>query len=164
MVGAGGDRRSHADGGADTSIINLTLPKAQAALGMSDATRGWVVTAYTLTFGGLLLLGGRVAGLLGRRRVFLIGLIRFAAASALGGIAPTAEVLFAARALQGVFAALLAAAGSTTLEAHLTGYRIAFTVAAVFFAAALLVITLATHQARRPRPTSATAAVHNPPP
>ena len=64
----------------DTSIINLALPKAQAALGMSDATRGWVVTAYTLTFGGLLLLGGRVADLLGRRRVFLIGLIGFAAA------------------------------------------------------------------------------------
>ena len=54
----------------DTSIINLVLPKAQAALTMSDATRGWVVTAYTLTFGGLLLLGGRIADLLGRRRIF----------------------------------------------------------------------------------------------
>lgn len=94
----------------DTSIINLALPKAQAALGMSDETRGWVVTAYTLTFGGLLLLGGRIADLLGRRRIFLIGLIGFAAASALGGIAPTAGVLFAARALQGVFATLLAPA------------------------------------------------------
>jgi len=97
----------------DTSIINLALPKAQAALGMSDATRGWVVTAYTLAFGGLLLLGGRVADLMGRRRVFLVGLVGlvgFAAASALGGLAPTAGVLFAARALQGVFAALLAPA------------------------------------------------------
>jgi len=88
----------------DTSIINLALPRAQAALGMSDATRGWVVTAYTLTFGALLLLGGRVADLLGRRRIFLDGLIGFAATSALGGLAPTAGVLFAARALQGVFA------------------------------------------------------------
>jgi len=111
----------------DTSIINLALPKAQAALGMSDATRGWVVTAYTLTFGGLFLLGGRVADLLGRRRVFLIGLIGFAAASALGGIAPTAEVLFAARALQGVFAALLAPAAlslvSTTFVEDRSGPR-----------------------------------------
>jgi len=100
----------------DTSIINLTLPQAQAALGMSDATRGWVVTAYTLTFGALLLLGGRVADLLGRRRIFLIGLIGFAAASALGGIAPTAGMLFAARALQGVFAALLAPAALSLIS------------------------------------------------
>ncbi len=81
----------------DTSIINLALPKAQADLGMSTANRGWVITAYTLTFGGRLLLGGRVADLLGRKRI-LIGLIGFAAASALGGIAPNAAVLFTGRA------------------------------------------------------------------
>jgi len=92
----------------DTSIVNLALPRAQAELGMSDATRGWVVTAYTVTFGGLLLLGGRLGDLLGRRRMFLIGMIGFAAASAVGGFAPTAGVLFAARAVQGAFAALLA--------------------------------------------------------
>lgn len=107
----------------DTSIINLALPKAQAALGMTDATRGWVVTAYTLTFGGLLLLGGRVADLLGRRRIFLIGLIGFAAASALGGVAPAAGVLFAARALQGVFAALLAPAALSLVSVTFTEPR-----------------------------------------
>jgi MFS family permease len=100
----------------DTSIINLTLPQAQAALGMSDATHGWVVTAYTLTFGALLLLGGRVTDLLGRRRIFLDGLIGFAATSALGGLAPTAGMLFAARALQGVFAALLAPAALSLIS------------------------------------------------
>lgn len=100
----------------DTSIINLALPKAQAALEMSDATRGWVVTAYTLPFGGLLLLGGRIGDLLGRRRIFLVGLIGFAAASALGGLAPTAGVLFTARALQGVFAALLAPAALSLIS------------------------------------------------
>jgi len=94
----------------DTSIVNLALPRAQAELGMSDATRGWVVTAYTVAFGGLLLLGGRIGDLLGRKRIFLVGLIGFAAASAVGGFAPTAGVLFAARAAQGAFAALLAPA------------------------------------------------------
>ena len=94
----------------DTSIVNLALPKAQAELGMSDTTRGWVVTAYTLAFGGLLLLGGRVGDLAGRKLVFIVGLLGFAVASAVGGLAPTAGVLFAARALQGAFAALLAPA------------------------------------------------------
>jgi len=92
----------------DTSIVNLALPRAQVDLGMSDATRGWVVTAYTVAFGGLLLLGGRIGDLLGRKLVFLVGLLGFAAASAVGGLAATAEVLFVARAAQGVFAALLA--------------------------------------------------------
>lgn len=100
----------------DTSIINLALPKAQAALGMSTATRGWVVTAYTLAFGGLLLLGGRIADLLGRKRIFLIGLLGFAAASALGGVAQNAAMLFAGRALQGVFAALLAPAALSLIS------------------------------------------------
>jgi EmrB/QacA subfamily drug resistance transporter len=94
----------------DTSIVNLALPRAQADLGMSDATRAWVVTAYTVAFGGLLLLGGRIGDLLGRKRMFLIGMIGFAVASAVGGFAATAGVLFAARAAQGAFAALLAPA------------------------------------------------------
>ena len=92
----------------DASIVNIALPSAQADLGISDADRQWVVTAYTLAFGGLLLLGGRIADFVGRKRTFVIGLLGFAAASALGGIASTAALLFAARGLQGAFAALLA--------------------------------------------------------
>jgi EmrB/QacA subfamily drug resistance transporter len=94
----------------DASIVNIALPHAQKALHMSDATRQWALTAYTLTFGGLLLLGGRVADYVGRKRMFLIGLAGFAAASALGGSAQSAGWLFGARAIQGVFAALLAPA------------------------------------------------------
>ncbi|MFY9916553.1 MAG: MFS transporter [Nocardioidaceae bacterium] len=92
----------------DASIVNIALPSAQADLGISDADRQWVVTAYTLAFGGLLLLGGRIADYVGRKRTFIIGLIGFAGASALGGVAGTAGLLFAARGLQGAFAAVLA--------------------------------------------------------
>ncbi|WP_424855001.1 MFS transporter [Streptomyces sp. SAI-170] len=92
----------------DATIVNIALPSAQHALHMSDGNRQWVITAYTLAFGGLLLLGGRIADLVGRRRTFVIGLVGFAAASALGGAATTAGMLFGARALQGVFAAVLA--------------------------------------------------------
>ncbi|MGI8434551.1 MAG: MFS transporter [Nocardioidaceae bacterium] len=92
----------------DASIVNVALPSAQADLGISDADRQWVITAYTLAFGGLLLLGGRIADYVGRKRAFLIGLGGFAVASALGGIASSAGLLFAARGLQGAFAALLA--------------------------------------------------------
>jgi EmrB/QacA subfamily drug resistance transporter len=91
----------------DATIVNIALPSAQAALNGSDGQRQWVITAYTLAFGGLLLLGGRVADRLGRKRTFLIGLAGFAAASALGGAAPNLGVLLGARALQGCFAALL---------------------------------------------------------
>ena len=94
----------------DATIVNVALPTAQRDLGISTADRQWVVTAYTLTFGGLLLLGGRIADYTGRKRTFIIGLIGFAGASALGGLAPTAAWLFAARGLQGAFAALLAPA------------------------------------------------------
>jgi EmrB/QacA subfamily drug resistance transporter len=94
----------------DASIVNIALPSAQKDLGISTADRQWVVTAYTLAFGGLLLLGGRIADYTGRKRTFVIGLLGFAAASALGGIAANQELLFAARALQGAFAALLAPA------------------------------------------------------
>jgi EmrB/QacA subfamily drug resistance transporter len=94
----------------DASIVSIALPSAQRALGISTADRQWVITAYTLAFGGLLLLGGRIADYNGRKRSFIIGLIGFASASALGGLAPTAGLLFAARGLQGAFAALLAPA------------------------------------------------------
>src|SRR2546430_5413875 len=94
----------------DATVVNIALPSAQRALHISDADRQWIVTAYTLAFGGLLLLGGRVADYFGRKRTFLIGLLGFAAASALGGAAVNAATLFAARALQGVVGALLAPA------------------------------------------------------
>jgi EmrB/QacA subfamily drug resistance transporter len=94
----------------DISIVNVALPHVQAGLHISDADRQWVVTAYTLAFGGLLLLGGRIADFVGRKRILLIGLIGFAGASALGGLAVNAAMLFGARALQGAFAALLAPA------------------------------------------------------
>ncbi|MCX4669230.1 MFS transporter [Streptomyces sp. NBC_01381] len=99
----------------DGTIVNIALPSAQSALGLSDASRQWAVTAYALAFGGLLLIGGRISGALGHRRTFLIGLIGFAAASALGGAAVNPEMLFGARALQGAFAAVLAPAGLSLL-------------------------------------------------
>ncbi|AXG79412.1 MFS transporter [Streptomyces paludis] len=92
----------------DATIVNIALPSAQRELGLSNGNRQWVITAYTLAFGGLLLLGGRIADLVGRKRTFIIGLIGFAAASALGGAAQSPAMLFASRALQGTFAALLA--------------------------------------------------------
>ena len=94
----------------DASIVNIAIPSAKADLGITDANQQWVVTAYTLAFGSLLLLGGRIADFVGRKKIFIIGLLGFAAASALGGIASTQELLFASRALQGVFCALLAPA------------------------------------------------------
>jgi EmrB/QacA subfamily drug resistance transporter len=92
----------------DASIVNLAIPSAQQDLGIAPSEVQWVVTAYTITFGGLLLLGGRIADYTGRKRTFIIGLLGFAAASLLGGLAPNATALFAARGLQGAFAALLA--------------------------------------------------------
>lgn len=94
----------------DSSIVNIAIPSAKADLGITDANQQWVVTAYTLAFGSLLLLGGRIADFIGRKKAFIIGLLGFAGASALGGLAATQELLFAARALQGVFGALLAPA------------------------------------------------------
>lgn len=94
----------------DSTIVTIALPSLQTELGMSDASRSWVVTAYALAFGGLLILGGRLSDVLGPKRAFVIGLIGFAVTSALAGAAPTWEMLLAARAAQGVFAALLAPA------------------------------------------------------
>ncbi|MDQ8702051.1 DHA2 family efflux MFS transporter permease subunit [Streptomyces sp. LHD-70] len=105
----------------DATIVNIALPSAQADLGFSDSRRQWVVTSYAMAFGTLLLLGGRVADLCGRRRAFLIGQIGFAAASALGGAAATFEILVTARALQGVCAALLAPAALALLTTTFAG-------------------------------------------
>lgn len=99
----------------DATIVNIALPSAQADLGFSDDQRQWVVTSYAITFGSLLLLGGRLADKFGRRRAFLIGQIGFAAASAVGGAAATFGILVTARSLQGVFAALLAPAALSLL-------------------------------------------------
>ncbi|MTE19467.1 DHA2 family efflux MFS transporter permease subunit [Streptomyces sp. TRM43335] len=107
----------------DATIVNIALPSAQADLGISDGNRQWVITAYALAFGGLLLFGGRVADLWGRRRAFVTGLIGFAAASALGGAATGAATLFGARALQGVFGALLAPAALSLLTVMFTDGR-----------------------------------------
>ena len=94
----------------DASIVNLAIPSAQADLGIEPQDVQWVVTAYTLAFGGFLLLGGRIADFMGRKRTFIVGLLGFALASLLGGLAMNSSLLFGARALQGVFAALLAPA------------------------------------------------------
>ncbi|GAA2006393.1 MFS transporter [Brevibacterium samyangense] len=107
----------------DSTIVTIALPSLQAELGMSDASRSWVVTAYALAFGGLLILGGRLSDVLGAKRAFVIGLIGFAAASALAGAAPTWETLLAARVGQGVFAALLAPAALAVISGTFTEPR-----------------------------------------
>ncbi|MGC0333638.1 EmrB/QacA subfamily drug resistance transporter [Streptomyces sp. SAI-170] len=107
----------------DMTIVNIALPSAQQDLGMTDGNRQWAITAYTLAFGGLLLLGGRLGDLFGRRRSFVVGLIGFAVASALGGAATGPGMLFAARALQGVFAALLAPAALSLMTTTFTDPR-----------------------------------------
>lgn len=94
----------------DVTIINIALPSAQQELGFSDDQRQWVITAYALAFGSLLLLGGRIADLFSRKWTFIGALIGFAGASAIGGAAQSFELLLAARAVQGVSAALLAPA------------------------------------------------------
>ncbi|MEU3686908.1 MFS transporter [Streptomyces narbonensis] len=99
----------------DTAIVNVALPSVGAELGSGSAGLSWVANAYLITFGGLLLLGGRVADLLGHRRVFLAGLALLAAASAAGALAPGGPALVAARAAQGVGAALAAAAAFALL-------------------------------------------------
>ncbi len=92
----------------DLTVVNIALPKAQAALGFSNNDRQWVVTAYALAFGGLLLVGGRLSDRIGRKWTFIVGMAGFAIASAVGGAAQSFTMLAAARAVQGVFAALLA--------------------------------------------------------
>jgi len=104
----------------DATIVNIALPSAQRSLGFSNADRQWVVTAYSLAFGGLLLLGGRLSDLVGRRRMLIIGLVGFAAASALGGAATGFAMLVIGRGAQGAFGAMLAPAALSTLTVTFT--------------------------------------------
>ncbi len=104
----------------DASVVIIALPSAQRALHISAANRQWMLTAYTLSFAGLLLLGGRIADYFGRKRMFVISLLGFAAASALGGLAQNSAMLFSARALQGGFAAVMAPAALSLLTVAFT--------------------------------------------
>jgi EmrB/QacA subfamily drug resistance transporter len=104
----------------DITIMNIALPSAQQALHFSNADRQWVITAYALTFGSLLLFGGRLGDLFGRKVTFLTGLIGFAAASAVGGASVNFTMLVTARACQGVFGALLAPAALSLLTTTFT--------------------------------------------
>jgi len=104
----------------DATIVNIALPSAQRALAFSDDNRQWIVTAYALAFGSLLLIGGRIGDLIGRKRVFVVGLVGFAVASAIGGAAQGFGTLVFARALQGVFGALLAPAALSLLTTTFT--------------------------------------------
>ena len=104
----------------DISIVNVALPSIRDDLGFSIGGLQWVVNAYTITFGGLLLLGGRAGDLLGRRRMFIVGILVFAAASLAGAFAPSAAFLVAARAAQGVGGAIVA---PSTLAVLMTTFR-----------------------------------------
>jgi EmrB/QacA subfamily drug resistance transporter len=104
----------------DATIVNIALPTAQRALGFDADQRQWVVTAYSLAFGGLLLLGGRLSDLFGRKVTYISGLVGFAAASAFGGFAQNFGELVAARAIQGAFGALLAPAALSLLSTTFT--------------------------------------------
>jgi len=107
----------------DATIVNIALPSAQRALGFADTDRQWIVTSYALAFGSLLLLGGKIGDLFGRKNAFITGLVGFALASALGGAAQSFGVLVGARVLQGVFGALLAPAALSTLATTFTDPR-----------------------------------------
>ena len=107
----------------DATIVSIALPSAQHALAASDAERQWVITAYTLAFAGLLLVGGRIADTVGRKRTFIVGLAGFALASTVGGSAGSFLVLLASRAAQGAFAALLAPTALSLLAVTFTQPR-----------------------------------------
>src|SRR5712671_6228054 len=104
----------------DVTVMNIALPSAQRALGFTTADRQWVVTAYTLAFGSLLLPGGRLADLFGRKVTFLTGLAGFAVVSAIGGASVNFVMLVTARACQGAFAALLVPAALSLLTTTFT--------------------------------------------
>jgi EmrB/QacA subfamily drug resistance transporter len=104
----------------DASIVNIAIPSAKIDLHISNANQQWIITAYTLAFGSLLLLGGRIADYVGRKKIFIIGLLGFAGASALGGIAANQGLLFAARGLQGAFGAMLAPAALSLINVTFT--------------------------------------------
>ena len=105
----------------DATVMNLALPSAQRTLGFGNADGQWIVTAYALSFGSLLLFCGRLADLIGRKVTFLAGLAGFAAASAVGGASDSFAMLVTARACQGVFAALLAPSALSLLTTTFTG-------------------------------------------
>ena len=107
----------------DGTIVNIALPSAQQALGFSNGDRQWVVTAYALSFGSLLLVGGRLGDMFSRKWVFITGLVGFAIASAIGGAAGSFVVLVTARALQGAFGAVMAPAALGTLVSTFTDPR-----------------------------------------
>jgi EmrB/QacA subfamily drug resistance transporter len=104
----------------DATIVNIALPSVSKDLDISSATQQWIVTAYTLTFGGFLLLGGRIADFWGRKRTYLVGAAGFAIASAIGGLATSEAMLFIARAAQGAFGALLGPASLALLTVLFT--------------------------------------------
>jgi EmrB/QacA subfamily drug resistance transporter len=104
----------------DSTIVNIALPQAQRDLGFANSDRQWIVTAYSLAFGSLLLLSGRLGDLFGRKWTFISGLVGFAVVSAIGGAAPDFAVLVSARALQGVFGALLAPSALSLLATTFT--------------------------------------------
>src|SRR5271155_968573 len=104
----------------DVTVMNIALPSAQRALHFTTVDRQWVVTAYALAFGSLLLLGGKLADLFGQKVTFLAGLIGFAAASAVGGASVNFTMLVAARACQGAFGALLAPSALSLLAVTFT--------------------------------------------
>jgi EmrB/QacA subfamily drug resistance transporter len=107
----------------DLTVMNIALPSAQRALHFSTVDRQWVVTAYSLAFGSLLLLGGRLADLLGRKVTFLVGLAGFAGVSAIGGASVNFTMLITARACQGAFAALLVPSALSLLTTSFTGQK-----------------------------------------
>jgi EmrB/QacA subfamily drug resistance transporter len=104
----------------DATVVNIALPSAQKALHFTNGNRQWIVTAYALSFGSLLLLGGRISDLFGRKWTFIVGLLGFAAASAVGGAAQSFPMLVGARAVQGAFGALLAPAALSLLTTTFT--------------------------------------------
>ncbi|HMD93455.1 MAG TPA: MFS transporter, partial [Trebonia sp.] len=104
----------------DVTVMNIALPSAQQALHFTTVDRQWVVTAYTLAFGSLLLLGGRLADLLGRKVTFLVGLVGFAGVSAIGGASVNFAMLTTARACQGAFAAILVPSALSLLTTTFT--------------------------------------------
>src|SRR6059036_4123708 len=100
----------------DATIVNVALPSIQKDLHLSEGNLQWIVNAYTLVFGGFLLLGGRAGDLLGRKRLFLIGLVIFTVASLLDGLAVNSGMLIGARALQGLGAALISPAALSIIS------------------------------------------------
>jgi EmrB/QacA subfamily drug resistance transporter len=104
----------------DSTVVNIALPSAQVSLGFTDGQRQWIITAYSLAFGSLLLFGGRLSDLVGRKRMFIIGLIGFAGASAIGGAAGSFGMLVVARAVQGAFGAFLAPTALAVLTTTFT--------------------------------------------